>query len=474
MSHTAAEPQTFWQRFTTQGGLVAVLGDPTDPDWERASPGRTGFRRDLIGALALTLVGFLGLALTESYAGVLEDRPRWWGYAAIAVITLPLIWRRRHPIAALSLGTVAYIAGAYANGQVAALQTTLVAFFAYVYAAVAWGKSRQVVAVAVVMLGIVISVWLLIDLTISSSYRDLVAELGSADGPFDPLTGFTLYYILVNVAFFGGAVYAGRASWRAALRRHRNQEQARTIERQAQELARRAVVDERLRIARELHDVIAHHVSAIGIQAGAARMVLDTDPQAAQAALKTVEGSSRQAVTETRQLLGVLRDDHSGSTQFLGRGINDLEELVREHAQLGLSVTLTTVVDDDVDLDRLPPALGASMYRCVQESLSNVLRHSTARRVSVTLRSLGEPQTRALEIEVLDAGRPRPSGSGSGYGLVGLRERAQLHGGSCESGPRTPGPGWRVRVTFPMPTQADPDESPRPLGAGSTVQTKGL
>lgn len=428
-------------------------------DWERPRPAPAGLRRDLLGAVLLTLIGWVGLALTESFAGVMDGRERWWGYAVIAVVTLPLAWRRHRPVTALAAGTVAYMAGAYINGQATLLLSTQVAYFAYVYAAVAWGKSRHVVAVVVVLLVIVMGLWLLIDLTISSSYRDYVAELASDDGPLDPLTGYTVYLILVNIAFFAGAVYAGRSSWRSALSKQRNHHQAQTIERQSEELMRRAVVDERLRIARELHDVVAHHVSAIGIQAGAARMVLTRDVEAAQEALRTVESSSRQAVTETRQLLGVLRDETGDPTEFGAHGAQDLEALVQEYAQRGLSVTLELDLDESLTLDRIPPALGSSVYRCVQESLANVLRHSTARRVWVGLSSRPAEHGSILELEVMDRGHPRAETSGSGFGLVGLRERAQLHGGSCQAGPRRPGPGWLVLVTFPVNFYTDDAET---------------
>lgn len=461
-----------WLRLRLPGGLSAALGDPAAVDWQRPGPSRAGLRRDFVGALLLTSIGWLALALTESYMGVTEGRQRWWGYAVIAVLTLPLAWRRRYPITALAIGTVVFMAGSYLNGHAVMLLSTQVVYFAFVYAAVAWGRSRQVVALAVVLLGIVMAVWLLIDLTISSSYQDYLADLGSDVGPFRPMTGFALYSVLLNVAFFGAAVYAGRASWRAALRRRQNQDQARTIEVQAKQLAQRAVMDERLRIARELHDVVAHHVSAIGIQAGAARKMLTHDVSAAQEALRTVESSSRQAVAETRQLLGVLRADPGDRAGFGAHSVHELDALVQDYAQRGLTVTLELDLEESTSLDRIPPALGSSLYRCVQESLANVLRHSTATRVRVTLRTTHRETSTVVELEVLDRGQAKPNSAGSGYGLAGLQERAHLHGGTCQAGPRDPGPGWHVRMTFPVLADTtdvapDPDREHAAGGPGT-------
>ncbi|KAA9395721.1 sensor histidine kinase [Kocuria coralli] len=438
------------RRWLPEGGLAVALGDASAPDWTRPAPNAAGYRRDALGAVVLTLVGLLSLALTESYAGVTDGAQRWWGYAIVGAVTIPLTWRRKHPVVVLIFTTVAFIGSAYINMMAIAQLSTQVAYFASVYAAVAWSRSREVAAIVVVMLALVIGTWLVIDLTISSSYSEYVEQLGNGTGPFDAVTAYAVYSILVHLAFFGGAVFAGRASWRSALRQDQIQEQADTIASQSQQLARRAVIEERLRIARELHDVVAHHVSAIGVQAGAARKILTRDTGLAEEALRTVEESSRQAVTETRQLLGVLREEGQEPSAFGTDGVGDLQRLVQDYADRGLSVTLGLAVDDDVDLARLPPALGLSVYRCVQESLANVLRHSTGRDVSVVLRTVDEHAFKILELEVLDRGRPREDTSGTGFGLIGLKERAQLHGGTCETGPRTPGPGWRVRSRFPL------------------------
>lgn len=442
-------------------GLAGLMGHPEAGAWQRPDPGPQGNRRDAVGAMLLTSAALLNLALSESFYGVTEGSQRWWGYAVILAIGLPLIFRRRWPILVMTISTVAFMVGSYINILSTLALATQVVYFASIYAAVAWSRSREAAGIAVVALGLVITAWGTIDLAVASSFRDIAENFDAGDGPFDPLSGYILLMVLVNLAFFGGAVYAGRASWRAAWRREQIQRQSVKIAEQADALAHRAVVDERLRIARELHDVVAHHVSAIGIQAGAARKMLHQNAEAAEQAMRTVEASSRHAVTETRQLLGVLREDGPEHTAFTAHGAEDLQDLVRQYADMGLSVTLTLAIESQ-DLADLPPGLGLSLYRCVQESLANVVRHSTGRQVSVVVRSLEahDPSqearqvspgaSRILELEVLDNGRPRGGTSGSGYGLVGIRERAQIHGASCDIGPRTPGPGWRVRIDFPL------------------------
>lgn len=159
--------------------------------------------------------------------------------------------------------------------------------------------------------------------------------------------------------------------------------------------------------------------------------MLTRDVELAQEALRTVEDSSRQAVAETRQLLGVLRDDCAGSESSATHSaaaadspeprLEDVEELVAEHARRGLAVTLTWAGGGEEVLADVPPALGLSMYRCLQEALSNVVRHSTATSAGVVIRGLGAEQNgrpRCLELEVLDAGRPKPGSAGTGFGLT--------------------------------------------------------
>ena len=259
------------------------------------------------------------------------------------------------------------------------------------------------------------------------------------------------YTFLVNIAYFGGAVLGGQAAWNAARRRARLATQAATLRTQAAELKEHAVVEERLRIARELHDVVAHHVSVMGVQAAAARRVLDVDPPAASSALSSVESSAREAVTEMRALLGTLRQgDRAAET---GRApepsVDAIPGLVDQLRADGLDVTYSVVADPPDAATHLGPAVGLTLYRTAQEALHNVRRHSTATAAAVVLRVDGSAPNGFAEVEVLDSGRPRTGTSGTGLGLLGMRERVASLDGSLEIGPRATG-GFRVRVRLPL------------------------
>jgi signal transduction histidine kinase len=200
--------------------------------------------------------------------------------------------------------------------------------------------------------------------------------------------------------------------------------------------------------------VVAHGVSAMGIQAGAARRVLDRDPDAARTALSHVEDASRDAVTQMRRLLGTLREgvgggggDEADATRTTDAGIGDLPDLVAAVSGQGLAVRLDVVEDRTDAADRLPQGIGLAVYRTVQEALTNVRRHSTADTVSVVVR-VDETASYA-EVEVVDNGRPRHGTSGSGLGQLGIRERAATHDGQVDIGPRVTG-GYRVRVRYPL------------------------
>ncbi len=219
------------------------------------------------------------------------------------------------------------------------------------------------------------------------------------------------------------------------------------LEQQREENARRAVFDERVRIARELHDVVAHHVSVMGVQAGAARLVMPRDPDGAVAALTSIEASSRQAVDELRRLLGFLRQAGDADDLAPRPGIARLGELASSVSDSDLRVHVAV----EGDARALPPTVDVSAYRIVQEALTNTLKHARASNVDVRVRFAPSE----IEVEVVDDGRgaaPEPSRPG-GLGLVGMRERAALHGGSVRAEPRDSG-GFAVLARLPTPDGA--------------------
>lgn len=305
--------------------------------------------------------------------------------------------------------------------------------------------------------------WIVLGFTLSNSYDEILKtfSLDSNEpmGLFPPVTSYVLYSFMLNAAYFGGALMFGMNSWRSAHQREQLAEQAVQLEAQAADLARKAVIEERLRIARELHDVVAHHISVIGIQAGAARRVLEKKPDAAAGALQTIEASSRDAVAEMRSLLGVLRSSDAETDGPVQRqpepGLDEIPQLLEDYRHNGLDVKFHRAEHEPGALENLSAPLALSIYRTIQESLANIRRHSTAGSAVVALRSgstpegPGSPALRWVEVETVDDGRPRQGTGGTGYGLRGIRERAALHGGITDIGPRDGG-GWRVRVRFTL------------------------
>ncbi|MFJ7076875.1 sensor histidine kinase [Streptomyces sp. NPDC098781] len=242
-----------------------------------------------------------------------------------------------------------------------------------------------------------------------------------------------------------GAWYLGR---RLRLRAGRA---ARLRQEQAAE-ARRIVTEERTHIARELHDVVAHRVSMMTVQAGAARMVAAEDPQGALEAMAAVEEAGRQALDELRHLLGVLRPDAGRDGLGPQPGLADLPRLVADVREAGLDVTVSGGLRDAV-----PARVDLSAYRIVQEALTNVLKHSgPGTRTEVRLRA----ESNGITIVVLDDGHGSAVGSVStghhglpGHGIVGMRERALLLGGTLDATPR---PGGGFRLTAHLPTKGEP------------------
>ncbi|MEV5972286.1 sensor histidine kinase [Streptomyces sp. NPDC051921] len=214
-------------------------------------------------------------------------------------------------------------------------------------------------------------------------------------------------------------------------------------------LADRAVADERRRIARELHDIVAHHLTTMQLLAGGARANLDRSPETAREALVTLEGSGRTALHEMRHLLDVLRagdEKDEGEAVVPQPGIGDLDRIVEDSRRAGLPTTLTT----DGDPRSLPPSVALAVFRIVQEALTNARKHA-GRGAKVDVRLTYAPHE--VRVSVSDDGRSPDhhlAARGSGYGLMGMRERVALHGGTLHAGPGDS--GFTVRARLPLPT----------------------
>jgi signal transduction histidine kinase len=216
---------------------------------------------------------------------------------------------------------------------------------------------------------------------------------------------------------------------------------------------RAAAADERRHMARELHDGVAHAVSVMVIQAGAARQVVHTSPARAEDAMRAVESTGREAMAELRRLLGALTDDDETAGLAPQPGIGDLPALLDRVREAGLEISLEV----DGAPRTVPASLDVTVYRIVQEALTNALRH--ARQAATRVRLSWEADQ--LRVEILDDGSAIAGGEGSGRGLVGMRERASLVGGRLEAGPR-PGGGYAVRAWLPVDPSAPAREPETP------------
>jgi signal transduction histidine kinase len=225
---------------------------------------------------------------------------------------------------------------------------------------------------------------------------------------------------------------------------------AERLEREREEKAERAVIEERTRIARELHDVIAHNVSVMVVQASAGEELFDRDPVRARESLSAVASTGRAALTELRRLLGVIRAEEGpegGAAYTPQPGIEYLEELVRQVQETGLAVELSVLGQPR----ELPEGVGLCAYRIVQEALTNTLKHADASQAEVSVRYVDD----ALELQVVDDGRGAPragngDGEAGGHGLIGMRERVALFGGELTARPRGAGDGYEVRARLPL------------------------
>jgi signal transduction histidine kinase len=212
--------------------------------------------------------------------------------------------------------------------------------------------------------------------------------------------------------------------------------------------ARMAVAAERARIARELHDVVAHAVSVIVVQADGAAYAVHTQPELAERAVKTISSIGREALTELRRLLGVLRSEEAGGELTPQPGTQSLSELAERVRAVGLPVRLEIVGN----VDDLPAGVGLGIYRIVQEALTNSLKHAgQGTKAVVRVERTGD----RVDLDITDDGRQTAHslvGVSGGNGLIGMRERALVFGGSLDAGPR-PGGGWRVRARLPLATE---------------------
>jgi signal transduction histidine kinase len=220
-------------------------------------------------------------------------------------------------------------------------------------------------------------------------------------------------------------------------------ERAARLEQEREEQSRVAVAEERARIARELHDVVGHSVSVMVVQAGAERLDLGEERPATREALLAIERTGREALAEMSRLLGILRAEGDGLALAPRPSLAQVDALVKTMRDAGLPVELRV----EGERTSLTPSVDVSAYRILQEALTNVVKHAGPARAYVVVRYGG----REVELEVIDNGHGPVDGNGPGYGLAGMRERVELHGGTLEAG-KGNGGGFTVKARLPLET----------------------
>ncbi|WP_107121649.1 sensor histidine kinase [Streptomyces yokosukanensis] len=383
--------------------------DGTRPDRARRLPWRS-----TVLLTAFVLIGTNFAAHSQPHRVPLD------GYARVLLLIacVLLLWRQRHPVA-VAFGTaavtLAYLAAGYPFGPV--FLTVAVSCFS---AVVAGHRPAAWASVGLLWTGhALVALWL---------YRWLPPSGDKSAGLTQEVVIAT--WVLVIVAL-------------SELARVRREQWAR--ERADRALAaRRRADEERLRIARELHDVLAHSISVINVQAGMGLALLDSDPEQARAALTTIKAASKEALGEVRQVLDTLRAT-GAAPRTPAPGLDRLPELVEQAAAAGLTVEV------EGEPPQLPPGADLAAFRIVQEALTNVVRHSGSRHARVRLAHDGH----TLRLRVDDDGPATDADAGgSGNGLAGMRERAAALGGTIEAGPRADG-GFRVLAVLPSHTRED-------------------
>jgi signal transduction histidine kinase len=376
-------------------------------------------RRDLLFAAAL-----LAVFLSELLGSHERHGPAWVNVLGALLMCAPLALRRRSPMlvmAAVGGGAILLEAAATTPRQ------TITAIFILCvppWTAAVEQDVRPAAETLAVCFAALLGVW-----AVGSLARGGVADvLGVA--------------ILASIGWF-----AGRALRHRKLLTEELAEKTARLEADHEERSRRAVAVERRRIARELHDVVAHNVSLMTIQAGAARRIVDRDPAQAEEALDVVQQAGREALTEMRRMLGIMRPGDAAPELAPQPSLSGVAELVERARDAGLPVELS-VEGDPVPL---PTGIDLAAYRILQEALNNTIEH--AGRASARVVVHYHPD--ALELEISDDGRgPALSGSApvarpGGHGLVGMKERVALYGGELETGRRRGG-GFRVRARLPL------------------------
>jgi signal transduction histidine kinase len=347
----------------------------------------------------------------------------------VVAACLVLAVKRRYPVAVLLLSTAFAVAFSFPHNENGAI---LIAPPIALYTVAQVVPVRRALALAALT---------------------LAALLGAtaASNPLGPTGGgFYLILAMIAAATFGGIAVSNRRAYVAS------------IQARVEEEAQRRVDDERLRIARELHDIVAHSMATISVQAGVAEHVLGTNPAAAAEALHSIRLASRDGLRDLRAILNVLRQADESDPTEPAPGLAQLDMLVGRASQAGLPTTVWR----DGQPRPLSTGVDLTAYRIIQESLTNAIKHAGPATATIRL----DYDESALRIEIADTGRSLPAGTespGAGHGLIGMRERATSVGGTLQAGP-DPSGGYRVVAILPTDSSTESAEAePGPVETGS-------
>ena len=373
----------------------------------------------LAGLLAsFDLLIFVAQAATENSAA---QPPPWYvTIPIILAVVAPLVFRRRYPVIAAYATLLFGIPHSALQLGVASLLSACIAL----YTLVAYVGRRPAALYAVV--NIVLTAVQTVILEDTSLQKWIITQ--------------TLVVLALAFCWALGEFVGARRAYQAEV-----EQRLALLEVERDHQARMAVAAERARIARELHDVVAHAVSVIVVQADGAAYAVRSQPELAERAVQTISATGREALTELRRLLGVLRSEEAAGELTPQPGTQSLSELAERVRAVGLPVRLEIVGD----VDDLPTGVGLGIYRIVQEALTNSLKHAgPGTKAVVRVERAGDD----VLLDIRDDGRPAAHslvGVSGGNGLIGMRERALVFGGSLDAGPR-PGGGWQVRARLPL------------------------
>ncbi|WP_416237018.1 sensor histidine kinase [Streptomyces sp. RB17] len=396
--------------------MQATVTNPVQATITASRPGRTLASLDPLRQDALLAAALAALASVIAVTIGSGRHPDALGWALLLGLHVPLLWRRRAPLTVL------------------AVMIVMIA----TYHQLDYNHSAPTAASMVVLYTVAVTHGPRRTALIGAAVVSLMLLLKIRHGMAGVQVSFQITGWIVSMLVLGGYIRVHRENAAAAV------ERAERAERTREEEARRRVAEERLRIARDLHDLLAHTITLIGVQTSVAAHVLAADPDrldrtAVAQALDDIAETCRTARGELRTTLEVLRDPGTPDARGPLPGLAGLAELAKS---AGARVELA------VRADGVPPAVGAAAYRIVQEALTNAVRHGG--RADLTVRVGVHEEVDGLRVRVTDDGVGGPGDGPPGFGLVGMRERARSVGGTVDAGPRDDGPGFEVSAVLPL------------------------